>query len=113
MRPPDEKAREEIIQSILKDKPVGAVDIAKVSRQTENYSGADIEAMIDIAVEEKLRASMASGKLEPIETKDLIKAAKQHRPTTLEWFASARNYALYANESGLYNDILTYLKIKK
>ncbi|HRE49944.1 MAG TPA: ATP-binding protein [Flavitalea sp.] len=113
VEPPDEKAREEIIQSMLKDKPVGAIDMARISRQTENYSGADIQAMIDIAVEEKLRASMASGKLEPIETKDLVKAAKQHRPTTLEWFASARNYALYANESGLYNDILTYLKIKK
>lgn len=113
VEPPDEKAREEILQSMLKDKPVNAVDIVKIAQQTADYSGADIQAMIDIAVEEKLRASMASGKLEPIGTKDLIKAAKQHRPTTLEWFASARNYALYANESGLYNDILTYLKIKK
>jgi hypothetical protein len=26
---------------------------------------------------------------------------------------SRQNYALYANEGGLYDDILTYLKIKK
>ena len=56
---------------------------------------------------------MAKGAIQPITTKDLLKALKQHKPTTLEWFASARNYALYANESGLYDDILKHLKIKK
>ena len=56
---------------------------------------------------------MSKGSLQPITTKDLLKAVKQHRPTTLEWFSSARNYALYSNEAGLYDDILKYLKIKK
>jgi hypothetical protein len=64
-------------------------------------------------VEEKLRDSMSKGTIQPVNTKDLVGAVKQHRPTTLEWFASARNYALYANESGLYDDILKYLNIKK
>jgi hypothetical protein len=35
------------------------------------------------------------------------------KPTTKEWFLTARNYALYANEGGLYDEILTYLGIKK
>jgi hypothetical protein len=48
-----------------------------------------------------------------METKDLLKAVKDHRSTTSEWFASARNYALYANETGLYDEILRYLKLKK
>jgi hypothetical protein len=43
----------------------------------------------------------------------LLKALKLHRSTVTEWFGSARNYALYANESGLYDDILKYLKIRK
>lgn len=113
VEPPDEQAREEIIQAMLKDKPVKDIDTRKVAKETPEYSGADIKAMIDIAVEDKLRDSMASGSLQPLGTKDLLKAAKQHRPTTLEWFSSARNYALYANESGLYDDILKFLKIKK
>lgn len=113
VEPPDEAAREEIIQAMLKDKPVKEVDARKIAKETPDYSGADIKAMLDIAIEDKLRESMASGNLQPIGTKDLLKAAKQHRPTTLEWFSSARNYALYANESGLYDDILKYLKIKK
>jgi len=64
-------------------------------------------------VEEKLRESMSKGSIQPLTTKDLLKAIKQHRPTTVERFSSARNYALYANESGLYDDILKYMKIKK
>ncbi|HTL10663.1 MAG TPA: hypothetical protein VL307_20455, partial [Chitinophagaceae bacterium] len=85
----------------------------KVAQAIPDYSGADITALVDIATEEKLEASMQAGSIQPIQTKDLLKAAKQHRPTTAEWFATARNYALYANESGLYDDILRYMKIKK
>lgn len=111
--PPDEAARIDIINSMLKNKPVEDIDTAKVAKETPEYSGADIKALIDVAIEAKLEASMASGKLEPITTKDLLKATKTHRASTLDWLASARNYALYANDSGLYDDILKYLKIKK
>ena len=113
VEPPDEIAREEIFTSVLKGKPTGDIDVKKIAQATENYSGADIKALVDIASEDKLRDSMAKGSIQPITTKDLLKAVKQHRATTLDWFASARNYALYANESGLYDDILKHLKIKK
>ncbi len=113
VEPPDEAAREEILVSLLKGKPVEDIDTRKVAAATTDYSGADLKAIIDIAVEDKLKESMSKGSIQSITTKDLLKAIKQHRPTTLEWFASARNYALYSNESGLYDDILKYLKIKK
>lgn len=113
VEPPDAGARQEILSSLLKDKPTGDIDVEKIAKETNEYSGADLKAIVDIAVEEKLIASMSSGSLQPIVTKDLLKAVKQHKATTLEWFSSARNYALYANESGLYDDILKYLKIKK
>ena len=113
VEPPDAAARAEILRSMLEGKPVGEVDISKIAQGTEGYSGADLKAVIDIAVEDKLRESMQKGSIQPLATKDLLKAAKQHKPTTAEWFATARNYALYANESGLYDDILKYLKIKK
>ena len=112
VEPPDEIAKVEILTSMLKDKPVSEIDTKKIAEAAKDYSGADLKALIDIAVEEKLRDSMSKGSVQAITTKDLLKAIKQHRPTTLEWFSSARNYALYSNESGLYNDILKYLKIK-
>lgn len=111
--PPDEEARVDILQQLLKDKPVAEVDVKKVAAQTDGYSGADLNALIDIAVEDKLTHSIETGELQPITTKDLLRAVKVHKPTTQEWFSSARNYALYANESGLYDDILKYLKIKR
>ncbi len=111
--PPDEQGRSEILKQHLKNKPVENIDINAIAKSTADYSGADIQAIVDIATEAKLEESMAKGSLEKITTKDLQKAVKQHRPTTSEWFGTARNYALYANESGLYDDILQYLKINK
>lgn len=111
--PPDEEARIDILQQLLKEKPVGEIDVKKIAAQTEGYSGADLTALIDIAVEDKLTQSIETGELQPLNTKDLLRSLKIHRPTTQEWFSSARNYALYANESGLYDDILKYLKIKR
>ena len=111
--PPDEQARINMLQNMLQAKPVGEVDVKKIAAITTDYSGADLNAVIDIAVEEKLRESMSKGSIQVLNTKDLLAAVKQHKPTTTEWFSSARNYALYSNESGLYDDILKYLKIKK
>ena len=36
--------------------------------------------------------------------RDTLQAVKAHRPTTGEWFATAKNYVLYANEAGLYDE---------
>lgn len=111
--PPDTAAREAILKIKLKDKPIENIEYATLAKKLENYSGADIEALIDIAIEEKLHASFTDGVPKPITTNDLLNAAKKHKPSTQEWFTTAKNFALFANESGLYDDILTYLKIKK
>lgn len=110
--PPDEGARAEIFKLKLEGKPLGSVDYKALAKKTKDFSGADIEAVIDVAIEDKLNDSFKSGVPEPISTKDLLKALKKHRTSTKEWFTSAKNFALYANDSGLYDDILNYLKIK-
>jgi SpoVK/Ycf46/Vps4 family AAA+-type ATPase len=111
--PPDDKARASIFDIKLKGKPIDTIDSNKLSKVTGDYSGADIDAVIDIAIEQKLEESFKTGSIQPIQEKDLINAAKKHNPSTKEWFVSAKNFALYANESGLYNDVLSYLKIKR
>lgn len=111
--PPDQESREAILKVKLATKPLGSIDYAALAKQTKDFSGADLEAIIDLAIEGKLEASFATGVPSPLQTKDLKAALKKHRPTTLEWFNTAKNYAIYANESGLYDDILSYLKIKK
>lgn len=107
--PPDEAAREKILQLHLKGKPVGEIDYKKVTSKSNDFSGADIQSLVDHAIESKLKDSMKSGKIEPISTKDLLQALKKVRPSTKDWFNTARNYALYSNSSGLYDDILKKL----
>jgi SpoVK/Ycf46/Vps4 family AAA+-type ATPase len=109
--PPDAPARSAILHIMLKEKPTERIDYARLARQTKAFSGADLEGIVDLAVESKLREAMSSGVPGPLTTRDLLDAAKRVRPTTKEWFATARNYALYANEGGLYDDIMTYLKL--
>ena len=43
----------------------------------------------------------------------LTKSAGDLKPSTLAWFESAKNYALYANQGGFYDDVLAHLGIKK
>jgi len=46
----------------------------------------------------------------PLKTSHLLDAAKLSRPTTKEWFATAKNFALYANAGGLYDELHAYLQ---
>lgn len=111
--PPDEAARQAIFRLKLKDKPAENIDFQQLAKKTEHYSGADIEAVIDLAVEEKLTDAFQTGQIQALRTKDLLAAITKHKPSTSEWLATAKNYALFANNSGLYDDVLSYLKIKK
>jgi len=111
--PPDEAARAAILDIHLRGKPVEDPDVAKVARKTEGYSGADLKAIVDTAVEEALKEAMKKGKAVPVTGKGLLRAASGVRASTKEWFARARNYALFANEGGLYDDVLRYLKINR
>jgi SpoVK/Ycf46/Vps4 family AAA+-type ATPase len=109
--PPDAPARAAILGILLCGKPSQDVDFDHLAKKTENFSGADLKAVVDVAIEQKLREAMKAGMPKPLTTKDLLAAAGTLRSTTKEWFATARNYALYSNQGGIYDDILKYLKI--
>lgn len=109
--PPDLVARTSIIEMMLNGKPAESMDYRKIADKTDGFSGADLKLLIDLAVEEKLRQSMRSGKIEKIVLNDVLGAVKKVRPSTKEWFNTARNYALYSNTSGMYDDIKAYLNL--
>lgn len=110
--PPDQAARAAILRIHCANRPVESPDFDHLAKKTEEFSGADLKAVVDMAVESKLREAMKAGVVKPLTTKDLAAAAKSLRPTTREWFATAKNYALYSNQGGLYDDVLKYLKIQ-
>ena len=109
--PPDATARAEILRLHLRDKPQAAIDFARLAARMDGFSGADLKAIVNQAVEAKLREAMKTGVPKPLEMKDLTAAAKLVKASTREWFSTARNYALYSNQGGMYDDVLKYLKL--
>jgi len=109
--PPDLRARVEILKLKLAGKPVAAnVDVTEIARATELCSGADLDHVVQSAIETALAESLRGGAVRTISTGDLRAAQKKVKPTTLEWFSTAKNFATYANESGQFDEVLDYLK---
>ncbi|HEX2094752.1 MAG TPA: AAA family ATPase [Longimicrobiaceae bacterium] len=108
--PPDEPARAAILRVLCRGRPVEGADFERLAKRTEGFSGADLKAVVDRAVEWKLDAALRAGRPVPVTGADLADATKSVRPTATEWFATARNYVLYANEGGLYDDVKPYLR---
>jgi SpoVK/Ycf46/Vps4 family AAA+-type ATPase len=110
--PPDKEARASILEIMLRGKPMVDIDYDSIAKKTDGFSGADLKGIVDYAIEQKLREAIRAGGPKPLTTKDLLAAAAQLKPTTREWFTTARNYALYSNQGGAYDDIVAYLKLK-
>ena len=109
--PPDLRARVEILKLKLAGKPVAPdVDVAEIARATELSSGADLDHLVQSAIETALAESLRGGAVRAIDNADLRSAAKKVKPTTLEWFSTAKNFATYANDSGQFDEVLDYLK---
>ena len=108
--PPDQPARAAILRILLKGKPTKDVDCDALAKRTDGFSGADLKGAVDVAVEAKLREALKLGAPTPLTTADIAAAVAKVKPTTREWFAAARNYALYANQGGIYDDVLAHLE---
>src|SRR6202048_2947020 len=111
--PPDEPAREAIVKILGRDKPLEGLDAKILAKRTKEFSGADLKSIFDIATERVLSRAMKEGRLVPLTTEDLLQACKGMKASTRAWFESAKNYALYANQGGFYDDVLTFLGIRK
>lgn len=111
--PPDGPAREAILRYHLRDRPIENVDLGKLVKITDGLSGADLAHVCEAAAERALLDSVRTGTVRMIGMKDLLGAAKETVPSAEPWFASARNVAMFANEGGMYDDLVTYLKKRR
>jgi transitional endoplasmic reticulum ATPase len=107
--PPDQKAREDILKLHLRGKPIENIDIEKIASRLERFSGADIRAVVDRSVEKAIKLAIRSGKTELVTGRMLLDAAKEMRPSTDEWLATAYDYVRFSNESGIYDQVKAYL----
>ena len=110
--PPDEDGRAEILKILLREKPTEGIDERALAKKTKHFSGADLRAVVEAALEEKLSEALKRGVALPITMREMKKAAGKIKPVAKEWFSTARNYAMFSNQSGTYDDVLEYLKKK-
>ncbi|MEU8518193.1 ATP-binding protein [Streptomyces sp. NBC_01216] len=111
--PPDAAARDAILRYHLRGRPIESVDLGRLVKATDEFSGADLAHLCETAAESALLDSARTGTVRMIGMKDLLGAAKQIKPSSESWFASARNVAMFANDGGTYDDLVAYLKKKR
>ncbi|MEV6372306.1 ATP-binding protein [Micromonospora sp. WP24] len=111
--PPDAEARAAVLEYHLRERPIAGIDLRRIVAATEDYSGADLAHLCETAAEYAMADSVRSGEVRMIEQRDFDRAVKEVRPSTRPWMATARNVAMFANEGGVYDDLVAYLKQRK
>ena len=111
--PPDVGAREAILRTHLKDRPIAGIDPAKLAQLTEGYSGADLAHVCETAGEKAMMDAVRTGNVRMIEMRDLEAAVREVKPSTGPWFEAARNVVTFANSDGTYDELLEYMKRRK
>ncbi len=108
--PPDEPAREAILNICLRNLPVEKLDLPKLAKMTELFSGADLRAVVERASEKAIYQEMRTGRATKLTQALLVEAIKETRPSTSEWLETARSYAAYANRTGLYDELAAFFE---
>jgi AAA+ superfamily predicted ATPase len=111
--PPDGQAREGVFRFHLRERPVAGIDLARLAKITDGYSGADIAHICETAAERALLDSVRRGEPRLIGQADLEAAAAEVKPSLGTWLDTARNVALFANEGGAYDDLVAYLRKRR
>ena len=109
--PPDLEAREAILRGAFEGRPVADdLALADAAKRTDLCSGADLVYLAELATESAMEDAVATGEPRPISNRDLQAGLKQIEPSTRAWFEVAYNYAMFANEGGLYDELLEYIR---
>lgn len=111
--PPDAAARQKMLEVKLTGVPCEVLDLSAIVRQTDHYSGADIDGLIELAKEAALEDSVIHGNERSLRQSDFTSALATLQPSTQDWLRTARNLVKYAGDDGSYRDVESYLKRSK
>lgn len=112
--PPDVQAREAILRAHCRERPTAAdLDFGWLAARTEDYSGADVAHLCEAAAELALEESLTAPTVCPITMAHFKRAMKDVRPSIRPWLETAKNHALFANDGGVYDELLGYLRERK
>jgi len=108
--PPDAKARRRILELVLAERHMEGIDAKGLAKRTPLFSGADLRALTEAAVDRVIDEALDSGSEPPLAMSHFDQALPALRPTTADWLATARNYVEFANQAGRYDEVATFLK---
>lgn len=107
---PDEAARLSIIKYNLSGKPFGKLDWDYLVARTKSFSGADLAHLCSSAVDYTMERAINTGKMQLVSNADFDQALSEIKPSTKGWFENAENYAHFANEGGIYDDLIFFMR---
>ena len=108
--PPDTEARAAIFRHHLRHRPIAGIDTERLARRSEGLSGADIAYVCELAAENALMDSVASGTPRPIGMADVEQALASAQPSIGPWLETARNLVTFGEDDGTYKELRGYLK---
>lgn len=111
--PPDQPAREAILQHHFSSRPIAGIDLRKIAARTEDFSGADLEHVVVSAAEKAMMESLRMGSVQAISMSHVNEALKDIRPSTRSWLQMAKNVVEFGNTSGSYDELGYYLRARK
>ena len=107
--PPDKEGREEILRVRLREVETEDVNLGALAAASELYTGADLRATVERALDEVIESVLDTGTELPVRHADLATALSSVRPSALEWLARARDYVEFSNSTGQWADVEKYL----
>jgi SpoVK/Ycf46/Vps4 family AAA+-type ATPase len=107
--PPDEPARRRILDLLVRGRPAERIETEPLARRTPLFSGADLAALTERAVDSVIDEALDAGEERPLRMEHFDRALADMRPTTLDWLSTARNYVDFANQGGHYDEVRSLL----
>ena len=108
--PPDAEAIAEMLEVKLREIPCEEINFNLIAQRCKQFSGADIDGLIELAKDNVLDDIMDSGTERKLQQKDLEESVGEVTASTIEWLQTAVNLVKYANAAGAYKDVAKYLK---
>ena len=109
--PPDRVARDFILIRLLEERPADkTLDRARIVEKSTGFSGADLAALVETAIDFAIEESSSEDQLKPLSNVHFNAAFTEVKSSVGEWLSQARKFAQYDNESGLYDELADFLK---
>ncbi len=108
--PPDNVARIHILKLMLTGRPTASLDLERLAKSTSLFSGADLRALVEQAIDWVIEETLETGQDLPLAMKHLEATIVEMRPSTIDWLVRARNYVEFSNQDDRYKDLAVFLR---